>query len=61
MTPEQAVAYRRDLLNYLQYIGFTLTEALHLIPKDDAKLFAFRMSFMVDEDREPATDPKELS
>lgn len=53
MTPEQAAVYRRGLLNYLQYIGFTLTEALHLIPEDDGKLFAFRFSFMVDEDREP--------
>ena len=61
MTPEQAAAYRRNVLNYLQYIGFRLDEALALMPKDDSKLFAFRFSFMVDENREPATDPKELS
>ena len=60
MTPEQ-VAYRRDVLNYLQYIGFTLKEALELLPKDPTKLEAFRMTFLVEEDREPSTDPKELS
>jgi hypothetical protein len=60
MTPEQ-IAYRREVLNYLQYIGFLLNEALELLPKDPAQLPAFRMSFMVDPDREPTTDPKELS
>ena len=60
MTPAQA-AYRRQVLNYLQYIGFLLSEALELLPKDPAKLPAFRMTFLVDEDHEPPTDPKELS
>lgn len=60
MTPEQT-AYRRGVLNYLQYIGFTLKEALELLPEDPNKLMAFRMSFMVDEDREPMTNPQELS
>ncbi len=60
MTPEQA-AYRRQVLNYLQYIGFHLEEALAIMPKDPEKLRAFRMSFLVDEDHEPPTDPKELS
>jgi hypothetical protein len=61
VTPQQAAVFRWDVLNYLQYIGFTLTEALRLMPSDPNKLMAFRMAFMVDEDREPATDPKELS
>jgi len=60
MTPEQ-VEFRRGVLNYLQYIGFTLKEALELLPKDPTKLMAFRMSFMVDECREPVTELKELS
>ena len=60
MTPEQA-AYRREVLNYLQYIGFLLNEALELLPKDPTQLPAFRMTFMVDPDRTPPTDPKELS
>jgi hypothetical protein len=60
VTPEQA-AYRRQVLNYLQYIGFLLSEALKLLPKDPEALHAFRMAFMVDEDRVPTTDPKELS
>jgi hypothetical protein len=61
MTPAQVADYRRTVLNYLQAIGFTYDEAMRLMPKDDSRLFAFRMSFMVDEDREPATDPKDLS
>lgn len=60
MTPEQA-SYRRGLLNYLQYIGFHLAEALRMLPKDPREFFAFRMRFQVEECREPATDPKELS
>lgn len=60
MTPEQA-AYRYHVLNCLQAIGFLLKEALELLPKDPAKLPAFRMTFLVPEHREPVTDPKELS
>jgi hypothetical protein len=60
MTPEQA-AYRYHVLNYLQQIGFTLTEAIALLPKDPTQLQAFRMTFLVDEGHEPPTDPKELS
>ena len=60
MTPEQT-AFRHQVLNYLQAIGFSLTEAIALLPKDPEKHFAFRMSFMVDEDHEPPTDPQALS
>ena len=60
MSPEQA-EYRRNVLNYLQYIGFTLTEALELLPKDPTKHVAFRMAFTVDEDREPETRKDRLS
>ncbi len=60
MTPEQA-AYRREVLNYLQYIGFHLEEALRMIPKDPKDFKAFRMSFLVDPDRLPATGRLELS
>ena len=60
MTPEQK-AYRSDVLNYLQFIGFTLEEALQMIPKDPERLPAYRMSFLVDVDRQIPIDPKELS
>jgi hypothetical protein len=61
VTPQQFAVYRRTVLNYLQAIGFTYDEACRMAPEEPLALLAFRFSFMVDEDREPATDLKELS
>ena len=61
---ENKVAFIKNFVQYLLAIGFTVDEACSMITTDPELHYMVRharMCFMVDVNRVPATDQKELS